>query len=145
MSSSSKMDKKFGKMSQQRGERPAVGKNAAGAHGGVRRDHRRVHPAGNRYFTVNGADAVTFSHSTSSFPLAPPAHDSVILRVSTGDDGLAMVSEARPSSVAGSSVVAPSRMPSGDTPTPQMWRAPAIRVLLTISFHCPLSRSAYRV
>src|ERR1700681_133219 len=98
-----------------------------------------------RYFTVNGADAVTFSHAMSSFPLAPPAPDSVILRVSTGDDGLSMVSEARPSSVAGSSVVAPSRMPSGETPTPQMWRAPAIRVLLTISFHWPLSRSAYRV
>src|ERR1700681_5089860 len=88
--------------------------------------------AGGRYFTVKGADAVTFSHSTSSFPLAPPAPDSVILRVSTGDDGLSMVSEARPSSVAGSLVVAPSRMPSGETPTPQMWRAPAIRVLLAI-------------
>src|SRR6202047_2094630 len=104
-----------------------------------------VHPARNRYFTVNGADAVTFSHSMSSFPLAPPAPSSVILRVSTGDVGLPMVSEARPSSVAGSSVVAPSRMPSGDFPTPQMWRPPAIRVLLTISFHWPLSRSAYRV
>jgi hypothetical protein len=65
---------------------------------------------------VNGADAVTFSHSTSSFPLAPPAPDSVILRVSTGADGLPMVCEARPSSVAGSSVVAPSRMPSGKYP-----------------------------
>jgi len=63
---------------------------------------------------VNGADAVTFSHSMSSVPLAPPAPDSVILSVSTGDDGLPMVSEARPSSVAGSSVVAPSRMPSGE-------------------------------
>src|SRR5580704_13114368 len=98
-----------------------------------------------RYFTVNGADAVTFSHSISSFPLDPPVPASVILRVSTGADGLPMVSEARPSSVAGSLVVAPSRMPSGDTPTPQMWRAPAIRVLLTISFHWPLSRSTYRV
>src|SRR5208283_3090914 len=105
----------------------------------------RLYRAGNRYFTVNGADAVTFSHSTSSFPLAPPAPDSVILRVSTGDDGLPMVSEVWPSSVAGSLVVAPSRMPSGDFPTPQMWRAPSIRVLLTISFHWPLSRSAYRV
>src|SRR5215469_13072242 len=27
-------------------------------------------PRGNRYFTVNGADAVTFSHSMSSLPLA---------------------------------------------------------------------------
>ena len=71
-------------------------------------------PRGNRYITVNGADAVTFSHSMSSVPLAPPAPDSVILSVSTGDDGLPMVSEARPSSVAGSSVVAPSRMPSGE-------------------------------
>src|SRR5579864_5311206 len=104
-----------------------------------------IYLAGNRYFTVNGADAVAFSHSTSNFPLAPPTPDSVILRVSTRDDGLPMMSEARPSSVAGSSVVAPSRMPSGDTPTPQMWRPPAIRVLLTISFHWPLSRSAYRV
>gem|GEM_PF-4457576 len=72
------------------------------------RDHRRVHPAGNRYFTVNGTDAVKFSHSMSSFPLAPPASDSVILSVSTGDGGLPMVSEARPNSVAGSLVVAPS-------------------------------------
>src|SRR5579863_6452126 len=100
---------------------------------------------GNRYFTVNGADAVTFSHSMSSFPLAPSAPDRVILRVSTGDDGLPMVRGARPSSVAGSLVVAPSRMPSGDFPTPQIWRPPAIRVLLTISFHWPLLRSAYRV
>src|SRR5438552_16713839 len=72
----------------------------------ARRRPLRSTPRGNRYFTVNGADAVTFSHSMSSFPLAPPAPDSVILRVSTGDDGLPMVSEARPSSVAGSSVVA---------------------------------------
>jgi len=49
----------------------------------------------------------------SSFPLAPPAPDSVILRVSTGDDGLLMVSEARPSSVAGSLVVAPVASPDG--------------------------------
>ena len=40
-------------------------------------------PARNRYFTVNGADAVTFSHSISSFPFAPLASDTVILRVST--------------------------------------------------------------
>src|SRR6202035_4255568 len=90
-------------------------------------ERARTHnaPYDSPYFTVNGADAVTFSHSTSSFPLAPPAPDSVMLRVSTGDDGLPMVSEARARSVTGSSVVAPSRMPSGDTPTPQMWRAPA--------------------
>jgi hypothetical protein len=42
----------------------------------------------------------------SSFPLAPPVPDSVILRVSTRDEGLPMMSEARPSSVAGSLVVA---------------------------------------
>ena len=88
------------------GERPAIGKDAARAECGLCGDPCGVHPAGNRYFTLNGADAVTFSHSMSSFPLAPPAPDSVILRVSTGDDGLPMVSEARPSSVAGSSVVA---------------------------------------
>jgi hypothetical protein len=63
----------------------------------------RSTPRGNRYFTVNGADTVTFSHSMSSFPLAPPAPDSVILRVSTGDDRLPMVSEAR-------AQLAPSRM-----------------------------------
>src|ERR1700693_3690943 len=104
-----------------------------------------VHPARSRYFTVNGADAVTFSHSTSSFPLAPPAPDSAILRVSTGDAGLPMASEARPSSVAGSLVVLPSGMPSGETPTPQMCRPQAFRFVLTISFHWPLSKSAYRV
>src|SRR5215467_9024553 len=87
---------------------------------GLRRPLRSTPRAGNRYFTVNGADAVTFSHSMRNFPLAPLTPDSVILRVSTGDDGLPMVSKARPSSVAGSLVVAPSRMPSGDTPTPQM-------------------------
>src|SRR5215469_3166345 len=59
--------------------------------------------AGNRYFTVNGADAVTFSHSISSCPFAL-APDSVILRVSTGDDGLPIVRGARPSSVTGSLV-----------------------------------------
>src|SRR5438874_12134140 len=89
------------------GERQVIRKDAARTECGLRDDPCGVHPAGNRYFTVNGADAITFSHSISSFPSVPPAPDSVILRVSTGDDGLLMVSEARPSSVAGSSVVAP--------------------------------------
>lgn len=108
----------------------------------------RKNQEGNLPADAPGYPYVAFSTGrswTSSFPLAPPVPDSVILRVSTGDDGLPMVSEARPSSVSGSSVVLPSRMPSGETPTPQMWRAPSIRVLLTISFHWPLSRSAYRV
>src|SRR5712672_3497393 len=51
----------------------------------------RSTPRGNRYFTVNGADAVTFSHLMSRFPLAPPAPESVISRVSTGADDLPMV------------------------------------------------------
>src|SRR5947207_12750185 len=48
-----------------------VGKDAARAGCGLRGDPCGVHPAGNRYFTVNGADALTFSDSMSSFPLAP--------------------------------------------------------------------------
>ena len=53
------------------------------------------------YFTVNGTEAETFSHSICSLPLLPPALERSILSVSTGAAGFAMVRAVRPSSSAG--------------------------------------------
>src|SRR5689334_23417209 len=76
------------------------------------------------YFAVKSTDATTFSHSTCSLPLLPPAEDKVIFSCSTGDGGLLIVMGAVPTSSAATRVVLPSRL---------MPHWPVF--LLTISFH----------
>ena len=86
------------------------------------------------YFTVNGTDAATFSHSTVSLPRFPPGCDRSIFSVSTGLAVFAIVIAVRPSSSLGTSVVVPSIL---------IPHCPVF--LFTISSHFPLSRKTYKL